>query len=49
MTEDRTALIELAEKEADADLLKELGRLVFQRLMDAEAEQLCGAGRVLAS
>lgn len=27
------------------DLLRELGQLVLQRLMDAEAEQRCGAGR----
>ncbi|MDO8863235.1 IS256 family transposase [Haliea sp. E1-2-M8] len=45
MTEDRMALIELAEKHADDDLLRELGQLVLQRLMDAEAEQRCGAGR----
>lgn len=45
MTEDRMALIELAEKHADGDLLRELGELVLQRLMDAEAEQRCGAGR----
>jgi putative transposase len=44
MTEDRMALIELAEKHADGDLLRELGQLVLQRLMDAEAEQRCGAG-----
>lgn len=35
MTEDRMALIELAEKHADGDLLRELGELVLQRLMDA--------------
>ena len=45
MTEDRMALIELAEKYADDDLLRELGQFVLQRLMDAEAEALCGAGR----
>ena len=45
MTEDRMALIELAEKHADEDLLRELGQFVLQRLMDAEAEALCGAGR----
>jgi hypothetical protein len=32
MTEDRMALIELAEKHADGDLLRELGELVLQRL-----------------
>ena len=45
MTEDRMALIELAEQHADEDLLRELGQFVLQRLMDAEAEALCGAGR----
>ena len=30
MTEDRMALIELAEKHADDDLLRELGQLVLQ-------------------
>ena len=45
MTEDRMALIELAEKHANDDLLRELGQLVLQRLMDAEAEQRCSAGQ----
>jgi transposase-like protein len=45
MTEDRMALLQLAEKHADGDLLRELGQLVLQRLVDAEAEALCGAGR----
>lgn len=44
MTEDRMALIRLAEKYADGDLLRELGQLVLQRLMEAEAESRCGAG-----
>ena len=44
MTEDRMTLIRLAEKYADGDLLRELGQLVLQRLMDAEAEARCGAG-----
>ncbi|WP_369602666.1 IS256 family transposase [Hahella sp. SMD15-11] len=44
MTEDRMALIRLAEKYADRDLLRELGQLVLQRLMEAEAESRCGAG-----
>jgi putative transposase len=34
----------LAEKYADGDLLRELGQLVLQRLMEAEAEARCGAG-----
>lgn len=44
MTEDRMALVELAEKYADGDLLRELGLLVLQRLMEAEADGRCGAG-----
>jgi len=44
MTEDRMALVELAEKYADGDLLRELGQLVLQRLMEAEADARCGAG-----
>ena len=44
MTEDRMALVELAEKYADGDLLRELGQLVLQRLMEAEADTRCGAG-----
>jgi putative transposase len=45
MTEDRMALVQLAEKYADGDLLRELGQLVLQRLMEAEADARCGAGR----
>ena len=37
MTEDRMALLELAEKHADGDFLRELGQFVLQRLMEAEA------------
>jgi len=44
MTEDRMALVELAEKYADGDGLRELGQLVLQRLMEAEADARCGAG-----
>ncbi len=45
MTEDRMALLELAEKHADGDFLRELGQYVLQRLMEFEAEAACGAGR----
>jgi len=45
MTDDRMALVELAEKYADGDLLRELGQLVLQRLMEAEADARCGASR----
>lgn len=38
------ALLPLAEGHADGDRLRELGQLVLQRLMDAEAEALCGHG-----
>jgi putative transposase len=38
------ALVELAEKVADDDLLRELGQLVLQRLMEAEVDVRCGAG-----
>lgn len=44
MTEDMMALIRLAAKYADGDLLREPGQLVLQRLMEAEAEARCGAG-----
>jgi putative transposase len=44
MAEDRMALVELAEKYADGDLLRELGQLVLQRLMEAEVDARCGAG-----
>jgi len=43
MTEDRMALLELAEKHADGDFLRELGQWTLQRLMDLEAQALCGA------
>lgn len=45
MTEDRMALLELAENHADGDLLRELGQYVLQRLMELEAQSLCGAAK----
>lgn len=45
MTEDSMALLELAEKHADGDFLRELGQFTLQRLMDLEAQAQCGAGR----
>ena len=45
MTEDRMALLELAEKHADGDFLRELGQFVLQRLMEFEADAACGAAR----
>jgi putative transposase len=38
------ALAELIEKGSDADLLREMIGFVAQRLMDVDAESLCGAG-----
>jgi putative transposase len=43
MTEDRMGLLELAEKHADGDFLRELGQWTLQRLMDLEAQAPCGA------
>lgn len=43
MTKDRMALLELAEKHADGDFLRELGQWTLQRLMELEAQALCGA------
>lgn len=43
MTDDRMALLELVEKHADGDFLRELGQFALQRLMEIEADALCGA------
>lgn len=43
MTEDRMALLELIEKGADADLVRELLAYASERLMAAEVDQLTGA------
>ncbi|WP_405240608.1 hypothetical protein [Lentisalinibacter orientalis] len=40
MTEDRMALLELGEKHADGDFLRELGQWMLQRLMELEAQML---------
>ena len=45
MTDDRMALVALAEKHADGDFLRELGQYVLQQLMEYEAQSLCGAER----
>jgi hypothetical protein len=44
MTADRMALLELIEKRADGDLIRELLAYAAERLMAAEVEGLCGAG-----
>jgi hypothetical protein len=38
------SLSELAEKGADADLLREMIQYVAQRMMDMDVESLCAAG-----
>jgi putative transposase len=43
MTDDRIALRELLEKGSDATFLREMIGLAAQRLMELEAEGLCGA------
>ncbi len=44
MTNATMALAELAEKGADVDMLREMVQFAAQRLMEMEAETLCGAG-----
>ena len=43
MTTDRMALVELLEKSADPDFLREMLGFVAERLMALEAEGRCGA------
>ena len=43
MTDDKIALQALLEKASDADLLRDMIGFAAQRLMDLEAEGLCGA------
>jgi len=43
MTEDRMALAQLLEKGPHSELLREMVEFVAQRMMDLEAESLCGA------
>ena len=45
MTDDRMALIELVEKAADIDLVREMLALAAERIMDAEVETLTGAAK----
>lgn len=44
MTNATMALAELAEKGPDVDMLRQMVQFAAQRLMDMEAETLCGAG-----
>ena len=43
MTDDRMVLIELIEKSADSDLVREMLSFAAERLMDAEVEARTGA------
>jgi transposase-like protein len=45
MTEERMALLELVEKEADADLVRETLAFAAERIMEAEAEVAAGAAK----
>jgi hypothetical protein len=45
MTDDRMALIELVEKQADGDLVRGMLAFAAERIMDAEAETRTGAAK----
>ncbi|WP_205599835.1 transposase, partial [Arhodomonas sp. KWT] len=45
MTEDRMALLAMAEKAGETDFLRDLVREVVQELMEAEVDSRCGAER----
>jgi len=45
MTEERMALIELVEKQADGDLVREMLAYAADRIMDAEIEARTGAAK----
>jgi transposase-like protein len=45
MTDNRMALLEMAENSGETDFLRDLVREVVQELMEAEVSQLCGAQR----
>ena len=49
MTDDRMALVELIEKRADTDLVREMLAFAAARLMDLEVETLTGAPAGLRS
>jgi putative transposase len=45
MTDERMALLELVEKAADADLVREMLAFAAERIMEAEVEVLTGAAK----
>ena len=45
MTDDRMALIELVEKQADGDLVREMLAFAAERIMEAEVEARTGAAK----
>ena len=47
MTDERMALIELIENDADTDLVREMLSFAAERLMEAEVEARTGAGHGL--
>jgi putative transposase len=45
MTDERMALLELVEKDADADLVRDMLALAAERIMEAEVEAAAGAAK----
>ncbi len=45
MTDDRMAMMEFLEKEADADLVREMLTFAAERILDAEVEAVTGAAK----
>ena len=45
MTDDRMALLELVEKDADSDLVRDLLAFAAERLMETEVEAATGAAK----
>lgn len=49
MTDDRMTLIELVEKQADGDLVREMLAFAAERIMEVEVEARTGAGKGVRS
>ncbi|WP_186201906.1 transposase, partial [Jannaschia seosinensis] len=49
MTDDRMALLELVEKEADGDLVREMLAFAAKRIMEAEIETRTGVAKGVRS